>query len=80
MVCVYPRAFPWHSGLPRPWNDQDACQCCGVSQYDSGDLARFSSDGEIVCCGRADYQVKINGFRIELGYGTAAEMISMNSA
>ncbi|KNC74254.1 hypothetical protein SARC_13194, partial [Sphaeroforma arctica JP610] len=35
--------------------------------YDSGDLARFNDDGEIICCGRADYQVKINGFRIELG-------------
>eukprot|EP01134_Creolimax_fragrantissima_P005101 CFRG5101T1 len=35
--------------------------------YDSGDLAKFNEEGEIVCCGRSDYQVKINGFRIELG-------------
>lgn len=35
--------------------------------YDTGDMARFESSGEIECLGRSDDQVKIRGFRIELG-------------
>lgn len=35
--------------------------------YDSGDLARFRTDGEIEFLGRIDNQVKIRGYRIELG-------------
>ena len=32
----------------------------------SGDLGRYNSDGIIEICGRKDYQIKINGVRIEL--------------
>lgn len=35
--------------------------------YKSGDLARYLPDGNIEFCGRVDNQVKIHGFRIELG-------------
>ncbi|MEQ1719643.1 MAG: amino acid adenylation domain-containing protein, partial [Nitrosomonas sp.] len=39
----------------------------GGRLYQTGDLARYRSDGNIEYIGRTDYQVKIRGFRIELG-------------
>lgn len=35
--------------------------------YRSGDLGRYMSDGNVECVGRADDQIKIRGFRVELG-------------
>ena len=35
--------------------------------YKTGDLGRYSPEGDVECCGRVDNQVKIRGFRIELG-------------
>ncbi len=35
--------------------------------YNTGDLAKFLPNGELICLGRTDFQVKVRGLRIELG-------------
>ena len=39
----------------------------GERVYKTGDLGRRMSDGNIEFCGRNDFQVKISGFRVEIG-------------
>jgi amino acid adenylation domain-containing protein len=39
----------------------------GGRMYRTGDLARALPDGNIEFCGRIDHQVKIHGYRVELG-------------
>ena len=34
--------------------------------YNTGDLAKWAENGELICLGRSDFQVKIRGLRIEL--------------
>jgi amino acid adenylation domain-containing protein len=38
-----------------------------VRMYHTGDLARFNEHGELECLGRIDNQVKLRGYRVELG-------------
>ncbi|API86658.1 non-ribosomal peptide synthetase [Francisella uliginis] len=47
------------------YNNQDS----GDSEiiYKTGDLVRWSTDGSLEFIGRSDDQVKLNGFRVELG-------------
>lgn len=35
--------------------------------YRTGDLARHHPKGDVICLGRIDHQVKIHGYRVELG-------------
>jgi amino acid adenylation domain-containing protein len=39
----------------------------GERLYKTGDLTRYRSDGEIEFLGRIDHQIKLRGFRIEIG-------------
>ncbi|WP_369794396.1 amino acid adenylation domain-containing protein [Serratia sp. DD3] len=39
----------------------------GERLYSTGDLGRWLHDGNIEFCGRIDNQVKVNGYRVELG-------------
>jgi len=48
--------------IPNPFSDSKSQRL-----YKTGDLARYSGDGNIEFVGRVDHQVKIRGFRIELG-------------
>ena len=49
--------------IPAPkWRQDDKARL-----YRSGDLVRYSEDGTVVCFGRQDGQIKLNGQRIEMG-------------
>lgn len=39
----------------------------GARLYKTGDLAKYKADGRIHFLGRSDHQIKIRGFRVELG-------------
>lgn len=52
--------------IPNPFNDER-----GAKLYKTGDVGRYLPDGSIEVIGRKDEQVKVLGFRVELGEITA---------
>ncbi len=50
--------------LPNPWAGEQGGE---DRLYRTGDLARIDEQGRIECLGRVDDQVKLRGFRVELG-------------
>lgn len=48
--------------ITNPYLDGNYCKL-----YKTGDVARYLPDGNIEFCGRNDNQIKIRGFRVELG-------------
>jgi amino acid adenylation domain-containing protein len=48
--------------IPDPFSDER-----GATLYKTGDMACYRPDGNIEFRGRTDHQVKINGYRVELG-------------
>ncbi len=53
--------------IPDPFSGQP-----GARMYRSGDLVRWLRDGSLDILGRLDHQVKVRGFRVELGEIEAA--------
>jgi amino acid adenylation domain-containing protein len=53
--------------VPHPFGDS-----AGARLYRTGDRGRFLPGGELECAGRVDYQVKLRGYRVELGEIEAA--------
>jgi amino acid adenylation domain-containing protein len=48
--------------VPDAFSDQP-----GARLFRTGDLARYLPDGQVEYVGRVDYQIKLRGFRLELG-------------
>lgn len=56
-------------GMPRQTEERfllDSVVGNGEKMYDSGDLGYWSEEGEVVCVGRNDRQVKLRGYRLDL--------------
>ncbi|MGI9423650.1 MAG: MupA/Atu3671 family FMN-dependent luciferase-like monooxygenase [Hyphomicrobiaceae bacterium] len=64
------------AGVARGYHDRDTLSAerfidnpfsSGTKMYATGDIVRWTANGELEFLGRVDHQVKIRGFRVELG-------------